>query len=77
MPKASVNYNINLDLTNFSAERMLLGQKVEAALLRIAATNQAYQIKGDVKINGTMAQLEYRRAPGEPRSRSAHPGHPR
>ena len=65
LPKGSVNYNMNIDLTNFSAERMLLGQKVEAALLRITATNQAYQIKGDVKINGTMAQLDYRRAPGE------------
>ena len=66
VPKASVNYNINLDLMNFSAERMLLGQKVESALLKVTATNQAYQIKGDVKINGTMAQLEYRRMAGEP-----------
>jgi Protein of unknown function len=66
VPKASVNYNINLDLVNFSAERMLLGQKVESALLKVTATNQAYQIKGDVKINGTMAQLEYRKAAGEP-----------
>jgi uncharacterized protein DUF3971 len=65
VPKASVNYNINLDLANFSAERMLLGRKVESALLKVSATNQAYLIKGDVKINGTMAQLEYRRAAGE------------
>ena len=65
VPKASVNYNINLDLMNFSAERMLLGQKVESALLKVAATNQNYQVKGDIKINGTMAQLEYRRAAGE------------
>ncbi len=65
VPKGSVNFNVNLDLINFSAERMLLGQKVEAALLRIAATNQSYQIKGDVRINGTPAQLEYRRAAGE------------
>jgi hypothetical protein len=65
LPKDSVNYNMNIDLTNFSAERMMMGQKVEAQLLRIAASNQAYQIKGDVKINGTPAQLEYRRARGE------------
>ena len=65
VPKASVNYNINLDLANFSAERMLLGQKVESALLKVTANNQNYLIKGDVKINGTMAQLEYRRAAGE------------
>jgi hypothetical protein len=66
LPKGSVNYGMNIDLTNFSAERMVLGQKVEAQLLRISATNQAYQIKGDVKINGTPAQLEYRRAQGDP-----------
>jgi len=66
VPKGSVNFNVNLDLSNFSADKMLLGQKVEAVLLKIAATNQAYQIAGDVKIGGTPARLEYRKAAGEP-----------
>jgi hypothetical protein len=65
VPKGSVGYNINIDLSNFTAERMLMGQKVEAAMLRISATNQAYQLKGDVKINGTPAQLEYRKTQDE------------
>src|SRR5262249_55593621 len=65
VPRGSVNFNVNLDLNNFSAEKMLLGQKVEAALLKIAATNQAYQIVGDVKICGTPAKLEYRKVSAE------------
>lgn len=65
LPKGSVGYSMNIDLSNFSAERMIMGRKVEAALLRVAASNQSYLIKGDVKIDGTVAQLEYRRAPGE------------
>lgn len=65
LPKDSVSYNLSIDLTNFSAERMIMNKKVEAALLRVTATNQSYAIKGDVKIDGTPAQLEYKRASGE------------
>jgi len=65
LPKEAVSYNVAADLTNFAAERMILGQRVEAALLRVAASNQAYQVKGDVRINGIPTHLEYRRAAGE------------
>jgi hypothetical protein len=65
LPSDAINYNINIDLNNFSADRVMLGKKVEAKLLRITANNEAYQIKGDVRINGTPAHLEYRRARGE------------
>ncbi|HXF90222.1 MAG TPA: DUF3971 domain-containing protein [Xanthobacteraceae bacterium] len=65
LPNDAINYNINIDLNNFSAERMMLGKKVEAKLLRVAVNNEAYQIKGDVRINGTPAHLEYRRVRGE------------
>ena len=61
LPRGSTQYNINVDLTNFSAEKMLFGQKVEATALQIGATNQGYQIKGEVRVNGTQAQLEYRK----------------
>ena len=64
LPKGSTNYNIAVDLSNFVAEKMLLGQKVEATALRITANNQSYQIKGDVKVNGTPALLEYRKLRG-------------
>lgn len=61
----STTYNVNLDLANFGADRMIMGQKLEAQALRVVATNQGYQIKGDVKINGTPAVLEYRKPKGE------------
>src|SRR5205085_2513869 len=43
----------------------VMGQKVEATNLRVTANNQAYQIKGDVKINGVPANLDYRRPRGD------------
>jgi hypothetical protein len=66
LPKGATTYNIAVDVTNFSAEKMLFGQKVEAAALRVIANNQNYQIKGDVKVNGTPAQIEYRKVAAEP-----------
>jgi hypothetical protein len=58
MPKNSATYSIVADLTNFAADKMLLGQKVEAAALRVNASTEGYQIKGDVKINGTPAAID-------------------
>jgi Protein of unknown function len=57
----SSNYTINLDVTNFAAERMVMGQKIEAALLKVSANNQGHWIRGDVKINGVAAALDYRK----------------
>jgi hypothetical protein len=65
IPKGVTTYSINADITNFVAERMVMGQKVEAAVLRVAAGSQGYQIKGDVKINGTPAALEYKKPRGD------------
>ncbi len=50
-------YDITADLTNFAADKMLLGEKVEASTLRVTASDDGYEIKGDVKINGTPATL--------------------
>ena len=66
LPPGSTDYDIAVDISNFSADKMLFGQKVEAQTLRIAANNQSYEIKGDVKIAGAPAQIEYRRLKGEP-----------
>ncbi|MGA7488572.1 MAG: DUF3971 domain-containing protein [Xanthobacteraceae bacterium] len=54
-------YTINVDISNFAAERMVMGQKVEAALLKVSANNQGQWIRGDVKINGVAAALDYRK----------------
>jgi hypothetical protein len=60
-PKDSSTYTINADLVNFAAEKMLLGQKVEASLLKATATKEGFHIKGDVKLNGTAATIDLRK----------------
>ena len=60
-PKDSSTYTINADLVNFAAEKMLLGQKVEASLLKATATSDGFRIKGDVKLNGTAATIDLRK----------------
>jgi hypothetical protein len=65
LPPGSTNYAVTVDATNFSAEHMILGQKVEAADLKINANNQGFAIKGDVKVGGSPANLEYRQLHGD------------
>src|SRR5690242_3830825 len=65
LPPGSTNYAITVDALNFSAERMIMGQKVESADLKISANNQGFALKGDVKIGGAPANLEYRRLRGD------------
>ncbi|MFZ3360286.1 MAG: DUF3971 domain-containing protein [Xanthobacteraceae bacterium] len=65
LPPGSTNYAIAVDATNFSAEHMIMGQKVEAAALKVSANNQGFALKGDVKIGGAPASLEYRQLRGD------------
>ena len=65
MPENASSYTINADLTNFSADKLLLGQKVEASTLKAVATSEGFQIKGDVKINGTSAAIDLRKQKGD------------
>ena len=74
LPKGSTEYNITVDLTNFTAEKMMFGQKVEAQTLQLIANNQRYEIKGDVKIGGAPAELEYRKAARRGRRRGQRAG---
>jgi hypothetical protein len=66
LPPGSTNYAIAVDATNFAAEHMIMGQKVEAADLKVSANNQGFVLKGDVKIGGSPVNLEYRQARGDP-----------
>jgi hypothetical protein len=59
--RAEVNYNVAADLGGFAADRLMMNQKVEANGLKVIANNQGYQVKGDVKINGQAASLDYRK----------------
>jgi len=54
-------YTINIDFSNFAADRMIMGHKVEAPLLKVSANNLGHWIRGDVKINGVAATLDYRK----------------
>jgi hypothetical protein len=65
LPPGSSVYTVNMDVTNFSAERLVMGQKVEAATLHVAANNMGYWIKGDVKLNGIPGALDYRKPRGD------------
>lgn len=61
LKKGETNYVVNVDLANFSAEKMVMNQKVEANNLKIVANNQGYQVKGDVRIAGLPANIDYRK----------------
>lgn len=61
LTKADTTYAVTADLSGFSADRLVMNQKLEANALKIVATNQGYQVKGDVKINGQPASLDYRK----------------
>ena len=65
LPAGTTQYAVAVDATNFSADRLIMGQKVDAALLKVVANNQGFALKGDVKIGGTPASLEYRKARGD------------
>jgi hypothetical protein len=64
-PENNATYTITADLTNFGADKMLMGQKVEASALRVTASTDGYQISGDVKINGTPATIEMSKKKGD------------
>src|SRR2546423_5192234 len=65
LTKDNVNYTIDADITNFSAEKWVRGQKVEAATLKLAANSQGFYTRGDVKIGGLPATVDYRKPAGD------------
>jgi hypothetical protein len=58
VPTKPATYAITADLTNFAADKMLMGEKIEASSLRVTASNDGYQIKGNAKVNDTPAALD-------------------
>jgi hypothetical protein len=62
LTKDDTTYSLTADLNNFSAEKIALGQKMEASNIKIQAANQGFQLKGDVKIGGVPASIDYRKA---------------
>jgi hypothetical protein len=61
LTKADTTYAVTADLGGFAADKLVMNQKLEANALKIIANNGGYQVKGDVKINGQAATLDYRK----------------
>ena len=61
LTKADTTYAIIADLAGFAADRLVMNQKLEANTLKVLANNLGYQIKGDVRINGQPATVDYRK----------------
>jgi len=61
LTKADTTYAITADLGGFVADRLVMNQKLEANALKVVANNAGYQVKGDVRINGQPASLDYRK----------------
>src|SRR6478735_4306944 len=62
MTKADTTYSVTADLGGFAADKLVMNQKLESNTLKLVANNVGYQVKGDVKINGQPASLDYRKA---------------
>ena len=62
MTKADTTYTVMADLAGFAADKLVMNQKLESNTLKLVANNAGYQVKGDVKINGQPASLDYRKA---------------
>ena len=60
----SSSYNVTAGLTNFAADKLVLGHKVEASSLRVTASNAGYKVKGDVKIDGAPAAIDVEKTAG-------------
>ena len=63
--KGSVSYQIGADLANFAVDKFVMGQKIEGSALKVTATQEGYLLKGDVRIGGTPASIEFRKTAGE------------
>jgi len=59
--KEDTTYSLTADLAGFAADGLVMNQKLEANTLKVVANNQGYQVKGDVRINGQPASLDYRK----------------
>lgn len=65
IPKGAMQYQVEADITSFSAERLVRGLKADAAVLKFAANPQGFAVKGDVRIGNAMVAAEYRKPRGD------------
>jgi hypothetical protein len=65
MPKGAVRYNIVADIANFAVDKFMMDQRIEAQSLRVTADPDGYQARGDVRIGGMPAMVDYRKPRGD------------
>ncbi|MBR0800899.1 hypothetical protein JQ615_36610 [Bradyrhizobium jicamae] len=61
LTKADTTYSVAADISGVAVDKLVMNQKLEANALKVVASNAGYQVKGDVKINGQAASLDYRK----------------
>ncbi|KJC35436.1 hypothetical protein UP09_29665 [Bradyrhizobium sp. LTSP885] len=61
LTKADTIYSVTADVAGVAVDKLVMNQKLEANTLKVIANNAGYQVKGDVKINGQPASLDYRK----------------
>ncbi len=65
LPPGSTDYAITVDATNFSADHLIMGQRLDAAALHVTANPKGFEFKGNVTIAGAPADLDYRQLRGD------------
>jgi hypothetical protein len=65
MPKGAVKYNIVADIANFAVDKFAMDQRIEAQSLRVTADPDGYEARGDVRIGGMSAMVDYRKPRGD------------
>ncbi|MEN3350994.1 MAG: hypothetical protein V7632_4629 [Bradyrhizobium sp.] len=61
LTKADTIYSVTADVAGVAVDKLVMNQKLEANALRVVANNAGFQVKGDVRINGQAASLDYRK----------------
>ncbi len=61
LTKADTQYSVTADIAGVAVDKLVMNQKLEANTLKVIASNAGFQVKGDVKINGQAASLDYRK----------------
>jgi len=59
LTKEDTKYSVNVDLGAVSIDKLAMNQKLEANSLKLVADNDGYRVKGDVKIAGQPASIDY------------------
>jgi hypothetical protein len=62
---SALTYNVEGDVTNFVADKLVRGQRVEAQTLRVNVNPDRFQVKGEARIGATMVSLDYRKPKGD------------